>query len=207
MMKKQFIVAGIGTEIGKTFISSVLVEALQADYWKPIQSGGLDFSDTDTVKSLVSVSNNTFFPEAYRLNEPLSPHAAAALDGITIELSKIQLPVTERNLIVELAGGLMVPLSDNDLVIDMVQQLNLPVILVSKNYLGSINHTLLSIEALRSRNIPVEGIIFNGISNASTEHFILNYTKLKCLGRIPTQAEIDKPAVRKLADSLVGNWQ
>lgn len=207
MMKKQFIVAGIGTEIGKTFISSVLVEALQADYWKPIQSGGLDFSDTDTVKSLVSVSNNTFFPEAYRLNEPLSPHAAAALDGITIELSKIQLPVTERNLIVELAGGLMVPLSDNDLVLDMVQQLNLPVILVSKNYLGSINHTLLSIEALRSRNIPVEGIIFNGISNASTEHFILNYTKLKCLGRIPTQAEIDKPAVRKLADSLVGNWQ
>jgi len=207
MMKKQFIVAGIGTEIGKTFISSVLVEALQADYWKPIQSGGLDFSDTDTVKSLVSVSNNTFFPEAYRLNEPLSPHAAAALDGVTIELSKIQLPVTERNLIVELAGGLMVPLSDNDLVIDMVQQLNLPVILVSKNYLGSINHTLLSIEALRSRNIPVEGIIFNGISNASTEHFILNYTKLKCLGRIPTQAEIDKPAVRKLADSLVGNWQ
>ncbi|WP_240915764.1 dethiobiotin synthase [Cellulophaga sp. BC115SP] len=207
MMKKQFIVAGIGTEIGKTFISSVLVEALQADYWKPIQSGGLDFSDTDTVKSLVSVSNNTFFPEAYRLNEPLSPHAAAALDGITIELSKIQLPVTERNLIVELAGGLMVPLNDNDLVIDMVQQLNLPVILVSKNYLGSINHTLLSIEALRSRNIPVEGIIFNGISNASTEHFILNYTKLKCLGRIPTQAEIDKPAVRKLADSLVGNWQ
>ncbi len=207
MMKKQFIVAGIGTEIGKTFISSVLVEALQADYWKPIQSGGLDFSDTDTVKSLVSVSNNTFFPEAYRLNEPLSPHAAAALDGITIELSKIQLPVTERNLIVELAGGLMVPLNDNDLVIDMVQQLNLPVILVSKNYLGSINHTLLSIEALKSRNIPVEGIIFNGISNASTEHFILNYTKLKCLGRIPTQAEIDKPAVRKLADSLVGNWQ
>jgi dethiobiotin synthetase len=125
-MKKQFIVAGIGTEIGKTFISSVLVEALQADYWKPIQSGGLDFSDTDTVKSLVSVSNNTFFPEAYRLNEPLSPHAAAALDGITIELSKIQLPVTERNLIVELAGGLMVPLNDNDKI------LNLP---------GSINHT------------------------------------------------------------------
>lgn len=207
MMKKQFIVAGIGTEIGKTFISSVLVEALQADYWKPIQSGGLDFSDTDTVKSLVSAPNNTFFPEAYRLNEPLSPHAAAALDGVTIELAKIQLPVTERNLIVELAGGLMVPLNDNDLVIDMVQQLNLPVILVSKNYLGSINHTLLSIEALKTRNIPVEGIIFNGISNASTESFILNYTKLKCLGRIPTQAEIDKPAVRKLADLLVGNWQ
>lgn len=206
-MKKQFIVAGIGTEIGKTFISSVLVEALQADYWKPIQSGGLDFSDTDTVKSLVSAPNNTFFPEAYRLNEPLSPHAAAALDGVTIELAKIQLPVTERNLIVELAGGLMVPLNDNDLVIDMVQQLNLPVILVSKNYLGSINHTLLSIEALKTRNIPVEGIIFNGISNASTESFILNYTKLKCLGRISTQAEIDKPAVRKLADLLVGNWQ
>jgi dethiobiotin synthetase len=108
---------------------------------------------------------------------------------------------------VELAGGLMVPLNDNDLVIDMVQQLNLPVILVSKNYLGSINHTLLSVEALKSRNIPVEGIIFNGISNASTESFILNYTKLKCLGRIPTQAEIDKPAVRKLADALENNWQ
>jgi dethiobiotin synthetase len=198
----QYIIAGIGTEIGKTFISSILTEALQADYWKPIQSGALDFTDSDTVKSLISNTKTVFHPEAYRLNEPMSPHAAAAIDGVEIELSKFQLPLTNNHLIVELAGGLMVPLNDRETNIDLIKKLNIPVILISKNYLGSINHTLLSVEILKMNNIEVKGLIFNGEQNKSSEEFILNYTKLQCLGRVNFEENIDKNVVKKYAEQF-----
>ncbi len=201
-MNKQLIVAGIGTEIGKTVASAVLVEALQADYWKPIQSGGLDDSDTDTVRRLISNPMSCFHPEAYRLTQPLSPHAAAEIDGITIELDRFSIPKTKNNLIIELAGGLMVPLNSHDLTIDLVKKLNLPVVLVSRNYLGSINHTLLSVEACRSRTIPLVGILFNGPTVPSTETFILNYTGLPCLGRIGQEEAITKEVVIKYAGLL-----
>jgi dethiobiotin synthetase len=196
----QYIIAGIGTEIGKTFISSILTEALQADYWKPIQSGALDFTDSDIVKSLISNAKTVFHPEAYRLNEPMSPHAAAAIDGVEIELSKFQLPQTDNHLIVELAGGIMVPLNDRETNIDLIKKLNIPVILISKNYLGSINHTLLSVEILKMNNIEVKGLIFNGEQNKSSEDFILNYTKLECLGRVTFEENIDKSVVKKWAN-------
>jgi dethiobiotin synthetase len=199
-MKHQYIVAGINTEIGKTFISSILTEAFEADYWKPVQSGALDFTDTDTIKSLISNNKTIFHPEAYRLTEPMSPHAAAAIDGIEIELSKFVLPETKNSLIVELAGGLMVPLNDRETNVDLIKKLNLPVILVSKNYLGSINHTLLSAEILKINNIPVKGLIFNGEPNKSSEDFILNYTKLERLGRVNFEEKIDKDVVRKWAE-------
>ncbi len=196
----QYIIAGIGTEIGKTLISSILIEYLQADYWKPIQSGALDFTDTDTVKSLISNSKTIFHPEIYRLNEPMSPHAAAAIDGVGIELSKFQLPQTDNHLIIELAGGLMVPLNDRETNLDLIKKLNIPVILISKNYLGSINHTLLSVEMLKINNIPVKGLIFNGEPNKYSEDFILNYTKLECLGRVNFEESIDKNVVKKWAN-------
>jgi dethiobiotin synthetase len=196
----QYIIAGIGTEIGKTFISSILTEALQADYWKPIQSGALDFTDTDTVKNLISNTKTVFHQEAYRLNEPMSPHAAAAIDGVEIELSKFELPQTNNHLIVELAGGIMVPLNDRETNIDLIKKLNIPVILISKNYLGSINHTLLSVEVLKMINISVKGLIFNGEQNKSSEDFILNYTKLECLGRVTFEENIDKSVVKKWAN-------
>jgi dethiobiotin synthetase len=196
----QYIIAGIGTEIGKTFISSILTEALQADYWKPIQSGALDFTDSDTVKSLISNSKTIFHPEVYRLNEPMSPHAAAAIDGVEIELSKFQLPQKDNHLIVELAGGIMVPLNDRETNIDLIKKLNIPVILISKNYLGSINHTLLSVEVLKMNNITLKGLIFNGEQNKSSEEFILNYTKLECLGRVNFEENIDKSVVKKWAN-------
>jgi dethiobiotin synthetase len=202
MIPTRLIVAGIGTEIGKTVVSAVLVEALQADYWKPVQSGALTDSDTDTVRQLVSNSVSQFHPEAYRLTQPLSPHAAADIDGVTIELNVIQLPQTDRPLVVELAGGLMVPLNDHDLNIDLVQQLDLPVVLVSRNYLGSINHTLLSVEACRSRNIPLVGILFNGPTVPASEKFILTYTDLPCLGRIGQEDIIAKETIKRYADSL-----
>lgn len=198
----KYIIAGIGTEIGKTFISSILTESLQADYWKPIQSGALDFTDSDTVRSLISNSTTVFHPEAYRLNEPMSPHAAAAIDGIEIELSKFELPNTGNHLIVELAGGLMVPLNDRETNLDLIKKLNIPLILISKNYLGSINHTLLSVEILKMNDIEVKGLIFNGEQNRYSEDFILNYTKLECLGRVNFEENIDKSVVMKYAESF-----
>ncbi|GAB2554338.1 dethiobiotin synthase [Spirosoma aerophilum] len=202
MNHKQLIVAGIGTEIGKTVASAVVVEALQADYWKPIQSGGLDDSDTDTVRRLISNTRSFFHPEAYRLTQPMSPHAAAAIDGVTIELDKLIVPQTENALVIELAGGLMVPLNNQDLMIDLVKKLGLPVVLVSRNYLGSINHTLLSVDACRSRHIPLLGILFNGPAVPSTETFILSYTGLPCLGRIGQEEVMTKDVIKKYADSL-----
>jgi dethiobiotin synthetase len=202
MNPKKLIVAGIGTEIGKTVASAVLVEALQADYWKPIQSGGLEDSDTDTVRRLISNTRSFFHPEAYRLTQPMSPHAAADLDGVTIELDKLVVPQTENALVIELAGGLMVPLNNQDLMIDLVKRMDLPVVLVSRNYLGSINHTLLSVDACRVRNIPLVGILFNGPSVSSTETFILTYTGLPCLGRIGQEEGITKDVIKKYAALL-----
>ncbi|GAB3894585.1 dethiobiotin synthase [Larkinella knui] len=198
----QFIMAGIGTEIGKTVVSAIIVEALQADYWKPVQSGALEDSDTETVRRLISNPVSRFHPETYRLREPLSPHAAAAIDGIEISLNAFALPQTTNHLIVELAGGLMVPLNNQDLMIDLVKQLDLPVLLVSKHYLGSINHTLLSVEALQSRSIPIRGIIFNGPETPATEAFILNYTGLNCLGRIEWGTEVTNEFVSRHAIDL-----
>ena len=198
-MNHQYIIAGISTEIGKTFISSILIEALAADYWKPVQSGALDFTDTDTVKSLISNPKTVFHPETYRLTEPMSPHAAAAIDGVEIQLSNFHLPETKNNLIVELAGGLMVPLNDRETNVDLIKKMALPVILVSRNYLGSINHTLLSVEVLKQQNIPIKGLIFNGIQNISSEDFILKYTGLECLGRVDFEENIDKNVVKKWA--------
>lgn len=198
-MPHQLIVAGIGTEIGKTIASAVLVEALTADYWKPIQSGALDDSDTETVRRLISNPVSRFHPEAYRLTQPLSPHAAAQIDGVRIELEAINVPQTDNTLVIELAGGLLVPLNDRDLTIDWVAQSGLPVVLVSRNYLGSINHTLLSVEACRSRRIPLLGLIFNGPTAPATETFLLNYTNLPCIGRIGQVDTVTKAWVRAWA--------
>ncbi len=199
---KQFVVAGIGTEIGKTVASAVLVEALWADYWKPVQSGALTDSDTATVRRLVSNPKSQFHPEAYRLMQPLSPHAAAELDGVRIDLARMTLPQTDNALVIELAGGLMVPLNDRELNIDWVQRLGLPVVLVSRNYLGSINHTLLSVEVCRNRNVPVLGLLFNGPTVPASETFILTYTGLPCLGRIRQEDQITQAVVSRYADAL-----
>jgi dethiobiotin synthetase len=195
MQNNPLFVTGIGTGIGKTLISAVLVEKLRADYWKPVQAGDLDNSDTIKVRQLVSNSTSVFHPETYRLTQPYSPHKSAALDGITIDEKSIILPQTNNRLIIEGAGGLMVPLNDHFLMIDLIKQFNAEVILVSQNYLGSINHTLLSIEALKQRNIPIKGIIFNGGENVSTEDYILSYTQVPLLGNVPVLDEINQRAV------------
>jgi len=195
MADKPLFVTGIGTGIGKTVVSAVLVEKLKADYWKPIQSGDLDNTDTFVVKRLISNAVTHFHPEAYRLTQPFSPHKSAAIDGITIDPQKIILPNTTERLIIEGAGGLMVPLTMSFLMIDLIKQLGAEVVLVSKNYLGSINHTLLSVYALQKENIPIKGIIFNGIKDIYSKEVILDYTGLKLLGHVPEYSQLDKKAI------------
>ncbi|WP_214070700.1 dethiobiotin synthase [Mucilaginibacter sp. dw_454] len=193
-MNKPLFITGVGTGIGKTVVSAILVESLKADYWKPIQSGDLDNSDTLKVQSLVSNTQSIFHPESYRLTQPFSPHKSAVLDGIEIDPTTIKIPQTDNTLIIEGAGGLMVPLNNNFLMIDLIQQLGAEVILVVKHYLGSINHTLLSLEALRNRNIPVIAVIFNGEPNESSEEVIKNYAQCPALS-IPDIQDLSKEGI------------
>ncbi len=172
LQHKPLFVTGIGTGVGKTYVSAYLVETLQADYWKPVQSGDLEATDTMKVKSMVKNKKSVFHPETYRLTQPFSPHKSAELDGLVIDPQRFILPETQNQLIVEGAGGLMVPLNDEFLMIDLIAQLQSEVILVVMHYLGSINHTLLSIEALKNRNLPINRVVFNGIKEAYSENII-----------------------------------
>lgn len=201
MEQKKYVVTGIGTDVGKTVVSAIIAQALEANYWKPIQSGELDNSDSHKINRL---TNNLVqvLPERYRLNEPLSPHASAAIDGVHLQLSELTLPETHGNLLVEGAGGLMVPINDADLLIDAFKQWNLPVIIVSRHYVGSINHTLLTIEALQNRGIAIKGLVFVGDENKATESFILNHTKVPILMRIPIAADVTADFVQEQANLL-----
>lgn len=196
-MSENYFITGIGTGIGKTIASAVLTEKLQADYWKPVQAGDLAESDSLMVKNLLSNPLSIIHPEHYRLNHPLSPHLSAKLDGIHINLHSFKLPKTSNHLIVEGAGGLMVPLNDEHLILDLIKKLNLQVILISKHYLGSINHSLLTINTLTQNNIPIKGIIFNGDENQESERYILNYGKIKHLGNIPTLPQLNKENIKE----------
>ena len=202
MPGKPLFITGIGTGIGKTVVSAVLTEKLKCDYWKPIQSGDLDDSDTLKVKGLVSNSTTTFHEEAYRLTQPYSPHKSAAIDGVVTDPDKIIAPKTENRLLIEGAGGLMVPLNDSYLMIDLIKKLDVEVILVSQNYLGSINHTLLSVAMLKQYGINIAGIIFNGRIDENSERYILNYTGLKLLGNLPEFETIDKEAIIKAGELI-----
>jgi dethiobiotin synthetase len=205
-MAKRIFVTGIGTEIGKTFCSAILVEALKADYWKPIQAGGLEDLDSLWVRDFISNSRSNFFTERYLLSEPMSPHAAAKIDGIEIKLSDFKTPHTENNLIIEGAGGLMVPLNQKgDLILDLIPLVSDETVVVSKNYLGSINHTLMTISLLQQRNIPIKGIIFNGEENLETERIILQLTGVKCLAKVPLADAQIKGFIKDQAEKIQSN--
>lgn len=194
-MNETFFITGIGTGIGKTVVSAILAEKLKADYWKPIQSGDLEISDSLFIKHLVTNTKTVIHPERYRLGQPLSPHLSAKLDGVRISIDEIQLPQTANTLIIEGAGGLMVPLNEEHLILDLIKKLGTKVIVISQNYLGSINHTLLTLELLKAHHIAIEGIIFNGTPNAETERYITKYSKVKVLGKIPKLSIIDKDSI------------
>lgn len=198
---ETFFITGISTEVGKTVIAAIVTQALGADYWKPVQAGDLHYSDTDKVRELVTHSRTVFHPNAVALHRPMSPHAAAGMEGRQIRLSDIRPPSTNNDLVIEGAGGLMVPLNDRDCIIDLIAP-DYKVILVSRNYLGSINHTLLSVEALRARGIRRIGIIFNGPENRSTAEVIRKMTGLPVLLHLPEEDKIDQAVIGRYAEGL-----
>ncbi|RKR10433.1 dethiobiotin synthetase [Flavobacterium sp. 90] len=195
----KIFVTGISTDVGKTIASSIIVESLEADYWKPIQAGDLDNSDSHKIKSKISNQKSKIFENAYKLNTPASPHLAAEIDEITIDLKEIKEPETENHLVIEGAGGIFVPLNETDTIVDLIKP-DYKVIVVSRHYLGSINHTLLTIEAIRNRGFEVAGIIFSGSENKSTESLILNKTGIKSIGRIDEEPYFDQNVIREYAD-------
>lgn len=200
----KLFITGIGTDVGKTITSAIVTQALEADYWKPIQAGDLDNSDSHKIQRYICNDKTIIHENSYKLNTPASPHLAAAIDGITIDLKKIVEPKTKNHLVVEGAGGLLVPLNDNDTIIDLIQP-DYKIILVSRHYLGSINHTLLSFEALKSRNLKVAGIIFSGDENKATEEIILNKTKAKFIGRIDNEPYFDQNVIQYYVDKFREN--
>ena len=200
-MNNTFFVTGIGTDVGKTIAAAIITEALEADYWKPIQAGELDNSDTHKVKRLVLNGKTTYHTNSFALKSPMSPHAAAEIDGIKISAAKINRPKTSNELVIEGAGGLLVPINDKETIMDLI----LPedrVILVSRHYLGSINHTLLSIEVLKSRGLNCFGIIFCGDKNSATEEIIIKMSGAKFIGRIEQEPFFDKNVVKEYAEAF-----
>ncbi len=190
----KLFITGIGTNVGKTITSAIITESLQADYWKPIQAGDLENSDTIKVKNLVSNNKSIFHPSSYELKSALSPHYAASIDGIEIDLKKINEPKTNNHLVIEGAGGILVPINGNATIIDLIQN-DYKVIIVSQHYLGSINHTLMTCEVLKSKGIKVAGIVFSGDENKATEDIILQKTNIKCIGRIQYEPYFDKNVI------------
>jgi dethiobiotin synthetase len=201
-MSPRYFISGIGTNIGKTFVATVLTEALQADYWKPIQSGTIEGFDSKTVRDLVSNTKSCVHNEIYCLKEPLSPHAAADLEGITIELSKIEIPKTDNTLLIEGAGGLLVPLNSSDYVIDLATHCDAEIILVIGDYLGCINHTLLSFAYLKQTKSKVKGIILNGHFTNYTRNAILHENCWSLLAELPELNTINSSTVSDLAKTI-----
>lgn len=194
-------ITGIGTDVGKTIVSAIITEALHADYWKPVQAGDLEQSDSHKVQRYLSNSKTVIHPNSYALQTPASPHYAAQLDQITIDLANITEPVTDNHLVIEGAGGILVPLNDQHTIADLIKP-DYKVIVVSRHYLGSINHTLTTVEAIRNRNIPIAGILFNGDENPATESIILSKTGLRNLGRIGNEPYFDQRVITEYAEEL-----
>lgn len=205
-MSKKIFVTGIGTDVGKTVASAILCEALNAGYWKPIQSGAKTDSDSKTIQKLCG-DNIRIFPEVYRLQEPLSPHSAARIDEVEIDSNELQLPDFEGNLIIEGAGGLMVPLNREYLLSDWVIEHNLPVIVISRHYLGSLNHTMLSLEFLLAKGIEVKGVLFVGKDNDNNESLICSRYQVRHLGNLPEVAGVTTTYIKTYAKELLNLWQ
>lgn len=191
-------VTGTDTDVGKTVVAAVLTLGLDAYYWKPIQAGLTPGTDTASVRTWTELPEARFLPESYRLREPMSPHAAAELEGVTIDLDRMvgtELP-SDRPVVVEGAGGLMVPVNDEALIVDLIGRLGMPVVLVARTSLGTLNHTLLSVAELRRRSIPLLGVVLNGKEHPSNRRAIERYGEVRVLGRVPRMDSIGPAALR-----------
>ncbi|MCG8805457.1 dethiobiotin synthase [Tenacibaculum finnmarkense] len=194
-----YFITGISTEVGKTVASAIFTEALEADYWKPIQAGELDDSDSHKIKKFISNKKTIIHPNSYALKTPMSPHAAAEIENITIDLAKIIEPKTDNeNLVIEGAGGLFVPLNNTDTILDIIKP-DYKIIVVSRHYLGSINHTLLTVNLLKEKGFDVS-ILFSGDEHKTTEQIIKKMTNVPIIGRIDEEPYFDKSVIKEYAD-------
>ena len=191
---RGYVIAGIGTGVGKTLVSALFVERLGAAYWKPVQAGSLEHTDPMEVRRLVTNERARCLPEAYRLEAAMSPHAAAAREGRTLQREQLQLPQAVAPLVVEPAGGVRVPLAAGLLNSDLMEDWGLPVVVVANYYLGSINHSLLTVEALKARGLTVAGIVFSGDPNPDSRSVILEVAGVPCLLDLPA---LPRPVSRK----------
>jgi dethiobiotin synthetase len=186
MSQSTVFVTGIGTGVGKTMVSAVLCAGLRAIYWKPIQAGTEPQTDTQWVEQHTGLSSEFFLPEYKILQAPMSPHAAAASEGFEIQISELVVPQELKHpLVIEGAGGVLVPINNHQVYADLLIQWKIPVVVVVQHYLGSINHSLLTLETLANRSIPVKGIIFNGQENKSSAEVVASYSGERILGHIP----------------------
>ena len=200
-MSNTFFITGSSTAVGKTIASAIIAETLEADYWKPIQAGELDNTDTHKVARLVSNDKTKLLENAFNLTGFMSPHAAAEIDEVIISAKKIKRPTTKNNLVIEGAGGLMVPLNNSETIADLIKPSD-KVIVVSRHYLGSINHTLLTIEALKQRKLNVFGILFSGDPNPATEQIIEKMSGAFILGRIEEEPYFDQNVIKEYAEKF-----
>lgn len=191
----RLFVTGTDTGVGKSYVAALLAVGLEASYWKPVQSGA--DADADWLRRVTGLPAERVLPETYRLREPLSPHEAARREGVQIEMSRFALPKQKR-LIVEGAGGVMVPLDDRHLMVDLMVALGLPVLVVARSELGTINHTLLTLDQLRRRGCPLLGVVVNGSSNPANCQAIAHYGKVPVLAAIDRRVELSPAKVRAL---------
>ncbi|NOY67874.1 MAG: dethiobiotin synthase [Deltaproteobacteria bacterium] len=193
----RFFVTGTDTDVGKTLVCAALMTGMKAFYWKPVQSGCVDGTDTKWIQDVTGFPDSMFVPETYRLDLPLSPHAAADHDGVTIDMSEFHLPdiSSDSSLIVEGAGGVMVPLNGDFLMKDLIKQLDVPVLVVARSTLGTINHTLLTLSALRAESIPVIGVVLNGEKNPVNRAAIEHYGRVRVVAEIEPIPLIDHAAL------------
>lgn len=197
---QRIFVTGISTEVGKTMASAIITEALEADYWKPVQAGELSNTDSHKVANLISNSKTKIHKSTYELTSPMSPHAAAEVDGVRIDRHHIHEPETENHLVIEGAGGLLVPLNEEDTMLDIIMP-NYKIIVVSRHYLGSINHSLLTVNWLKQKGYEVF-VLFSGDPNLQTENIILHKTGVSLIGRIEEEAVFDQKVVKEYADKF-----
>lgn len=200
---KRLFITGTDTGIGKTLVSAILTLGLRATYWKPIQTGTEEGTDTKWLKTATQLPQHHFFPETYAYKAPLSPHIAAEMEAEAIDIKRCTLPKLSQStpLIVEGAGGVLVPINSNALMVDLIAQIGLPALVVARSTLGTINHTLLTLEALRSRGIPIAGVVCNGPLNPENKLSIETYGRVRVLAEIPLLPSIDKTSLQHLFNS------
>lgn len=195
---QTFFITGISTEVGKTVASAIVTQALAADYWKPIQAGDLEYADTHKVKNWVKNDISQYHDNSFALQTPMSPHAAAAIDNVKITTKNVKRPKTKNNLVIEGAGGLLVPINDRETILDLIAPTD-KVIVVSRHYLGSINHTLMTVKTLQEKKLEIAGILFSGAAHPTTEDIIAKMSGVPIIGRIDEEPYIDANVIDEYA--------